>query len=107
MTGKGGYIYIVSNKSRTVLYTGVTSDLANRIFEHKEGKGSQFTSKYKCVDLLYYEFYSTINEAIQREKQLKNWHRERKINLIESINPDWKDLTENYKSINPGLLKTA
>jgi len=92
MTGKGGYIYIVSNKSRTVLYTGVTSDLANRIFEHKEGKGSQFTSKYKCVDLLYYEFYSTINEAIQREKQLKKWKREWKDQLIAKFNPTLKDL---------------
>tara|TARA_R110001592_G_scaffold271645_3_gene538194 strand:- start:2147 stop:2422 length:276 start_codon:yes stop_codon:yes gene_type:complete len=69
MTGKGGYIYIVSNKTRTVLYIGVTSDLANRVFQHKEGKGSQFTSKYNCKDLLYYEFFDSIDEAILREKR--------------------------------------
>jgi putative endonuclease len=68
---KGGYVYIITNKNRTVLYTGVTSNLYARIFEHKEGIGSAFTSKYNCTDLLYYEFHEHIEIAIKREKQIK------------------------------------
>ncbi len=92
MTAKGGYVYIVSNNSRTVLYIGVTSDLYGRIFQHKELKGSIFASKYKCVDLVYYEFHETIDIAIQKEKQLKKWKREWKDKLIKTFNPDLKDL---------------
>jgi putative endonuclease len=72
---KGGYIYIVTNKYRNVLYIGVTSDLDNRALEHKSGEGSLFTKKYNCFDLVYYEFYETLEEAIEREKQLKKWKR--------------------------------
>ncbi len=86
------YIYIVSNKHRTVLYIGVTSNLRNRIAEHKEGTGSSFTTKYKVTDLVYFEEFIDINEAISREKQLKNWHREWKINLIKEMNPEMTDL---------------
>lgn len=89
---KGGYIYIVSNKRRTVLYVGVTSDLSQRSWDHKNGEGSQFTKKYACTDLLYYEFYETIEEAIDREKQLKKWKRQWKIDLIKKVNPELKDL---------------
>jgi putative endonuclease len=92
MTGKGGYIYIISNKNRTVLYIGVTSDLYYRISQHKEFKGSIFAKKYNCVDLLYYKFYETIEIAIDREKQLKKWKRAWKDELIIKFNPGLKDL---------------
>ena len=92
MNVKGGYIYIVSNKHRTVLYIGVTSNLYSRAYEHKVGEGSAFTRKYNCSDLLYYEFYDLIEAAIEREKQLKKWHRSWKENLIRTLNPEMKDL---------------
>ena len=93
MRGKGGYIYILSNKSRTVLYIGVTANLYARTLEHKSGCGSAFTKKYRCFDLLYYEFYSSIEEAILREKQLKKWKRDWKEELIKSRNPLLSDLS--------------
>ena len=89
---KGGYVYIMSNKSRTTFYIGVTSSLKNRIADHKNGIGSEFTSKYKLTDLLYFEEFPDIYQAIDREKQLKNWHRQWKINLIKSANPEMNDL---------------
>lgn len=89
---KGGYIYIMSNKNRTVLYIGVTSNLNKRIYEHKyESKG--FVKRYNCYDLIYFECFSTIEEAIKREKQLKNWRRSWKDELIKSKNPSLKDLS--------------
>jgi len=89
---KTGYIYIISNKRRTTFYIGVTSDLKERIAKHKDGIGSVFSSQYKLTDLVYFEEFPNLNHAIQREKQLKNWHREWKLNLIKSMNPDLKDL---------------
>ena len=89
---KGGFVYIVSNKNRTTLYVGVTSDLKTRIADHKNGIGSKFTSKYKLTDLLYYEEFPDIYQAIDREKQLKNWKREWKFNLIKGLNPSLNDL---------------
>ncbi|MDX1285219.1 MAG: GIY-YIG nuclease family protein [Draconibacterium sp.] len=89
---KGGYVYIMSNKHRITFYIGVTSDLKNRIADHKNGIGSSFTTKYKLVDLLFFEEFPDIYQAIDREKQLKKWHRLWKINLIKSINPEMKDL---------------
>jgi len=89
---KGGYVYIITNKYRTVLYIGVTSDIRQRIYNHKEGNGSKFTAKYKCKYLVYYEWIPDIGFAIEREKQLKNWHRDWKFNLIRSVNPTMKDL---------------
>ncbi|WP_420386438.1 GIY-YIG nuclease family protein [Roseivirga sp.] len=91
---KGGSIYIMSNPSRTVLYIGVTSNLIARVIEHKTNNGSTFTKKYNCIDLLYHEEFSSIQEAIIREKQLKNWHREWKWNLIKAFNPSLNDLSE-------------
>lgn len=90
---RGGYIYIMSKKNRTVLYIGVTSNLANRVYEHKNGKGSVFTSLNKCLDLVYYEGFNAIEEAIAREKRLKKWKREWKNNLIKEMNPILKDLS--------------
>ena len=92
MIPKGGYIYIISNRRRTVLYIGVTSNLYSRIYDHKSGFGSVFSKKYHCTDLLYYCFYKSIEEAIKREKQLKKWKREWKDELIKSFNPNLKDL---------------
>ena len=100
MAAKGGYIYIMSNKIRTVLYIGVCANLAERVFQHKNGTGSVFASKYKCVDLIYFEFFEGIEEAIQREKQLKKWSRAWKENLIKSNNPKLIDLSNKIEDYN-------
>tara|TARA_R110000868_G_scaffold37111_9_gene131470 strand:+ start:4757 stop:5065 length:309 start_codon:yes stop_codon:yes gene_type:complete len=89
---KEGFVYILSNAQRSVLYTGVSSDLINRVFKHKQGNGSVFTSKYKAHFLLYYEIHQNMYQAIQREKRIKKRKREWKMNLIRSINPELKDL---------------
>jgi putative endonuclease len=96
---KGGYIYILSNKHRNVLYIGVTSDIDNRIFEHKSGEGSFFTKKYNCTDLLYYEFFDSIEETIEREKQLKKWKRSWEDELIRTMNPELKDLSNEIEDL--------
>ena len=81
----------MTNHSRT-LYTGVTNDLKRRIYEHKEKLVEGFTKKYNIDQLVYYEDTNNVNSAIEREKQIKGWKRIKKINLIESVNPDWNDL---------------
>ncbi len=92
---KYSYVYILFNKRNGTLYVGVTADLVKRIYEHKEKLVDGFTKKY-CVDKLgYYEVYEDITDAIAREKQLKAGTRKRKINLIESINPQWQDLYDS------------
>ena len=88
------WAYIVGNIDNTVLYIGVTNDIKRRIAEHKEGLGSQFTSKYNVNRLLYYDGFQTAEQAIYREKQLKKWHREWKQNLIRKFNPELRDLFE-------------
>jgi putative endonuclease len=88
---KMGCMYIMGNKKPT-LYVGVTSDPVKRVYSHKEYKVDGFTKKYKLTKLLYYEIYEDIISAIEREKQVKNWRREWKLNLIKSKNPDLKDL---------------
>ena len=87
------YIYILSNKNKNVIYTGVTNDLVRRVYEHKKhlDKGS-FTSRYNVENLVYYEVTSNVEAAIEREKQIKGWNRKRKNKLIESKNPNWDDL---------------
>ena len=85
-------IYIMTNKRNGTLYTGVTSDLVRRVYEHKSKETVGFTSKYNCVLLVYYELYDKIYEAITREKQLKGGSRKKKISLIEKLNPSWLDL---------------
>lgn len=87
------FVYIMSNKNRTTFYIGVTSDLQRRLIEHKDGVGSEFTKKYKLHSLVYFERMSDIVTAIKREKQLKKWHREWKLNLIKEQNPELKDLS--------------
>lgn len=96
---KGGYIYIVSNKHRTVLYIGVTSNLSARAYEHKYNEGSVFTQKYNCTDLIYFEFFPNIEETIVREKQLKNWKRQWKEELINKANPEMKDLFDEVEEL--------
>ncbi len=91
-----GFVYILSNKNRTTFYIGVTSDIKRRILEHKTGIGSAFTQKYNLTDLMYYEKIEGMNECINREKQLKNWHRDWKINLIQEDNPEMKDLSASW-----------
>ena len=90
------YVYILTNKSNNVLYIGVTNDLIRRIFEHKNKLVEGFTKKYNLWKLVYYEATNDIESAINREKQLKNWHRGWKINLIDQFNPDWKDLSGDF-----------
>jgi putative endonuclease len=92
---KSSFTYILSNKRRSMLYIGVTSNLYRRTVEHKSGKGSIFTEKYSIKDLLYFEEFTSIEQAIAREKQLKNWHKEWKWNLIKQVNPELKDLFED------------
>ena len=75
-----------------MIYIGVTSNLIGRIYEHKNGLGSVYTKRYKCTDLVFYEWYSDIKHAIEREKQLKNWQRDWKFNLIKAENPLMVDL---------------
>ncbi len=87
-----GYIYIMANKPNGVLYIGVTSNLENRIYQHKNNLIPGFTSKYNLKNIVYYEVFDDIREAISREKQLKNWRRQWKIALIEKENPGWRDL---------------
>lgn len=90
------YVYILTNFSNTVLYIGVTGNLERRIYEHKNGLLEGFSKKYKVNKLVYFEQGFDINEAIYREKQLKNWHREWKIILIKQTNPDLEDLSINF-----------
>ena len=89
---KYSFVYILSNTSNRVLYTGVTNNIYRRILEHKSSKYSSFTYKYRVTKLVYYEVFGDITLAIQREKQIKAGSRRRKIELIEKVNPGWKDL---------------
>ena len=89
---ENSYVYIMTNKHRTTFYIGVTSNLSKRVVERQMGNGSKSTKKYNLVELIYYETYSDIEQAIEREKQLKNWLHEWKINLIKKTNPKLKTL---------------
>ena len=92
---KPGYTYIMGSPTGT-LYIGVTSEIYIRVQKHKNGTYAGFTKKYGCTRLLYYESHEDINQSIVREKQLKGWRREKKINLIHTQNPDFKDLAETW-----------
>ena len=89
------YVYIITNKSRT-LYVGVTNNLLNRVYKHKNKLIRGFTEKYNIKILVHFEVLNDIKMAIAREKQIKGWLRRKKIALIESINPEWKDLSEGW-----------
>ena len=86
------WVYIMSNKARTVLYVGITNDLYRRYIEHKEEKIEGFTQKYRCHDLLYCEEYNVVDDAIAREKEIKAWRREKKYKLIATMNPEKRNL---------------
>jgi putative endonuclease len=88
----GGAVYIVTNKRNGTLYTGVTSNLPKRIWEHKEKTFKGFSAKYDCDKLVCYEIFSDIRDAINREKQMKEWQRKWKLRVIEELNPEWEDL---------------
>ncbi len=88
------YVYILSNRRRTVLYIGMTNNLTRRIAEHRQGLVDGFTKRYRIRDLLWVETFGDVHDAITREKQLKNWHRDWKWNLIRQQNPDLVDLAD-------------
>jgi putative endonuclease len=92
---RGGWVYMMADRYRGTIYTGVTSDIGRRAFQHREGKGSRFVAKYGLLRLVYVEPYERIDEAIAREKAIKKWLRAWKIELIEKANPDWLDLFEH------------
>ena len=93
---KQSYIYMMGSASRRALYTGVTADLRKRVFEHKCDLIDGFTRKYKCHRLVYFEVFASIKDAIAREKEIKGWRREKKDKLVQSKNPTWKDLAEDW-----------
>ena len=89
------FVYIMTNRSRT-LYIGVTNNLVRRVREHKTGIGSGFTAKYKLDRLVYFERFKDVRNAIEREKRIKGWLRIKKIALLVSMNPSWKDLSDDW-----------
>ena len=89
------YIYIMTNRYNSVLYTGVTNNLIKRVHNHKEGTGSKFSSKYNLKKLVYFEISDDVNAAISREKQIKAGSRKKKIDLINRMNPGWSDLYDD------------
>lgn len=90
------FVYILASESGT-LYTGVTNNIERRVWEHKEGLKSGFTTKYKCTKLVYFEECAEVIDAIKREKQLKNWNRNKKQALIKKFNPQWLDLMKTNR----------
>ena len=95
MMNKNFCVYILASKKNGTLYVGVTSDLIKRVWEHKEGLVAGFTKKYDVKKLVYYEQHSNAESAIHREKRLKEWKRQWKLDLIEKYNPSWNDLYES------------
>ncbi|MDO8443897.1 MAG: GIY-YIG nuclease family protein [bacterium] len=89
------YVYILTNVSNNVLYTGVTNNLRRRMYEHKNKLIPGFTSKYNLRKLVYFESFGSINDAIQNEKRIKGWLRSKKVALIDHLNPHWEDLSED------------
>ena len=90
------YVYILTNKAQTVLYTGITNDLKKRVWEHRSGLGSKFVSRYRVLRLVYFEVFEDPYEAISREKQIKAGPRRRKVALIEKTNPRWRNLADDF-----------
>jgi len=88
-------VYLLASKRNGTLYTGVTSNLVKRIWEHKQHAVAGFTKKYRVTQLVWYEVHETMASAINREKAIKNWKRAWKINVIEAMNPDWRDLYDD------------
>ncbi|MCH9756713.1 MAG: GIY-YIG nuclease family protein [Gammaproteobacteria bacterium] len=95
---KSFYVYIMANKRNGTLYVGSTSDLIKRVWEHKNNIIPGFTARYNTHSLVYYEIHETYIEAARREKRFKNWCRQWKLNVIEALNPKWRDLYEDISS---------
>lgn len=93
------FVYIMTNKNKTVLYTGVTNDIERRVYEHETNEFKGFTKRYNCHYLVYYEHTTNIEEAIDREKEIKKWRREKKDRLITSFNPGWQFLNDKIENI--------
>ena len=91
------YVYILTNWNNHVMYVGVTNNLERRLFEHRQGIVDGFTKKYRVHKLVYFEATSDVKAALEREKQIKGWTRGKKNALVERLNPDWKDLTEDWR----------
>ena len=91
------YVYILTNKNNRVMYIGVTNDLERRLYEHKQELVDGFTKRYHVHKLVYYEQSSDVRSAIQREKELKGWPRRKKNALVETMNPDWHDLSQDWQ----------
>jgi putative endonuclease len=98
---KPSYVYILASKRNGTLYTGVTSDLVKRVYQHKSDLVGGFTRKYQVHQLVYFEQHLEIREAILREKQIKNWKRQWKLNLIEKSNSGWRDLYPEITGFRP------
>ena len=92
------HVYIMASKRYGTLYTGVTSDILQRVRQHKDGMADGFTKKYNVKQLVYYERHEAAESAIKREKQIKDWQRQWKLDLIEQANPDWHDLFDDLKN---------
>jgi putative endonuclease len=107
MSYKQYFVYLMTNFSRTVLYTGVSNSLERRVWQHKNGAFDGFTKKYKCTNLVYFEDYTEIDQAIAREKQIKGWIRAKKNALVNSTNPEWKDLAADWYSAPEKVLRSA
>jgi putative endonuclease len=90
------YVYLMSNRSRVVLYTGITNDLVRRVWEHQNAKVKGFTKTYHVDRLVYYESFDNPDDAIAREKEIKGWRRSKKNQLVETLNPKWLDLSGKF-----------
>lgn len=96
MSDHNYYVYILTNWNNKVIYIGITNDLKRRVYEHRNGLGGGFTEKYNVKKLVYFEHTNDVNSALKREKEIKKWRREKKDNLVISINPEWNDLSEGW-----------
>jgi putative endonuclease len=101
------FVYILTNKWRNVLYTGLTDALDARLSQHKDKIFEGFTKKYNCDKLVYFEIFEDAEAAALREKQIKGWTRKKKEALIATLNPDWNDLSSNWRDIKRGILRFA
>ena len=102
---KAFFVYMVTNRSRVVLYTGVTNSLERRIWYHRSENPKSFTSFYKVNHLVYYERFNDARSAITREKEIKGWRREKKNELVRTLNPSWKDLAQELFEPNIGEVR--
>ncbi len=99
------YVYVLSSRSRN-LYTGVTNNIHRRVWQHRQGRGSEFTSRYRIQRLVYSECFESVRSAIAREKQIKAWTRAKRVALIQSMNPAWDDLAARWYEAGPNQSAT-